>query len=188
MTRLFDRSRVLRLEREIFEAGVHLLSREIAQKWTVGAVLAIARGGREPGSLLAESAHVPLFEMTARHNASDALWSDTLPAVWIEAQSSLRIQPKLRVLVVDDICGSGGTLQTVTETLGLAGIQDVKTVTLCRNVSSVVTPDLWLWTVQHWVVFPWENLPEGLPVESLSLPSAVCHRYQSEDRKRRYPR
>jgi hypoxanthine phosphoribosyltransferase len=181
VTRLFDRSRVLRLERETFEAGVQLLSREIALKWTVGAVLAIARGGREPGSLLAKSAHVPLLEMTARHNASDAPWSDTLPAVRIEAQGSLRIHPKTRVLVVDDISGSGGTLQAVTETLGFAGIQDVKTVTLCRNVGSAVTPDLWLWTVQHWVVFPWEDLPHGLPVESLRLPPAVCHRYQPED-------
>lgn len=48
------------------------------------------------------------------------------------------------------------------------------TVALCRNAGAAHDPQLWLWTVDDWVRFPWEPAkPAGVPVENLALPERV---------------
>ena len=50
----------------------------------------------------------------------------------------------------------------------------VHTVALCRNAGAAHDPDLWLWTVDDWVRFPWEPAPPAdLAVENLVLPGWV---------------
>ncbi|MGH3886285.1 MAG: hypothetical protein ACRDSZ_06910 [Pseudonocardiaceae bacterium] len=45
---------------------------------------------------------------------------------------------------------------------------------LCRNAGAVHEPDLWLWTVDDWVRFPWEPaLPTGMAVENLVVAGPV---------------
>jgi hypothetical protein len=52
----------------------------------------------------------------------------------------------------------------------LASGATIRTVVLCRNVGTVQYPDLWLWTVDDWVGFPWEPaLPAGMRTENLPL-------------------
>jgi len=71
-------------------------------------------------------------------------------------------------LVVDDICGSGKTLATLKEAILTAGkATQVHTVTLCKNAGSDVDPDLWAWTVNDWVWFPWEPRPREGQIERI---------------------
>jgi hypothetical protein len=51
----------------------------------------------------------------------------------------------------------------------------IHTVVLCRNAGAVHGPDLWLWTVDDWVRFPWERtLPTGVAVENLVVAGPVA--------------
>jgi hypoxanthine phosphoribosyltransferase len=79
------------------------------------------------------------------------------------------LAPGIRVLVADDICGSGATLAAVTRRLA-DSIRPMAftTCTLCRNEGSGRTPDLWVWDVRDWVAFPWEPTPAG---ETVPLPA-----------------
>lgn len=56
----------------------------------------------------------------------------------------------------------------------LASEATLHTVVLCRNVGATHDPDLWLWTVDDWVRFPWEvALPAGVAAEDLVPPGGV---------------
>lgn len=172
--RVFEGRRIWHLEPEIFEDGMRLLAREIGTKWTIGAVVGIARGGREPAALLARLMNVPLHEIRARHNLSDDVWSKTAATVEVDVSSIGPLGQEARTLVVDDICGSGGTLQAVYGKFAELGIEQIASVTLCRNAGSDPTPDMWLWTVQDWVVFPWESFPDGRLTEALPRARKAC--------------
>ncbi|MCI0690145.1 MAG: phosphoribosyltransferase domain-containing protein, partial [Sporichthyaceae bacterium] len=81
-----------------------------------------------------------------------------------------------QVLLVDDIYGTGATVDALRPALAshLAPTTLVRTVVLCRNVGATTDPDLWLWTVDDWVRFPWEPVPPGTSVvEDLPVPAVV---------------
>src|SRR5690606_41801595 len=47
----------------------------------------------------------------------------------------------------------------------------VRTVALCRNAGATLNPDLWAWTVDDWVHFPWEPPPQTtIAIEELPIP------------------
>ena len=142
----------------------------------VDVVIAIARGGRETSSRLARALGVPNYEIVARHNTSDDPWSGTFKSVDVESPTIPATDIKGHILLVDDICGSGQTLRAVREVLAGVGARYMTSVTLCRNEGSDLCPDLWLWTVRDWVVFPWEPLPPGLTTETLRCPIVVSFR------------
>src|SRR5262249_18918399 len=66
-----------------------------------------------------------------------------------------------RVLIVDDICGSGATLHRLRHGLDpwLSPSAEVLTAVLCLNTGASILPDYSVWTVSDWVVFPWEQPP-----------------------------
>ncbi|WP_020501070.1 phosphoribosyltransferase [Sciscionella marina] len=85
---------------------------------------------------------------------------------------------KGRVLVVDDICGSGATLRRLRHDLTplLSPSAQLLTAVLCLNTGAATLPDYSIWTVSDWVVFPWEKPPADQDTTPLPRPEeALCH-------------
>ncbi|WP_190132990.1 phosphoribosyltransferase family protein [Streptomyces mashuensis] len=81
-----------------------------------------------------------------------------------------------RLLVVDDIAGSGATLRTV-QTWLRARLQPaaLRSAVLCRNRGTGTTPDTWGWDVADWVRFLWEG-PLDQATEPLPTLTVLHHR------------
>ncbi len=84
------------------------------------------------------------------------------------------IPRKMHILLIDDICGEGETLERVCQSIReFQNSKQILSVTLCRNAGSLFTPDAWVWTVRDWVIFPWEECPPGIQAEPLPKPDKV---------------
>jgi len=60
-----------------------------------------------------------------------------------------------RVLVVDDVTDTGGTLQTALRAVELLGPSEIRTATLFRKPWSAAVPDYYAAETDRWIVFPW---------------------------------
>jgi hypoxanthine phosphoribosyltransferase len=119
-----------------------------------------------------------MYQVAARHNPTDAVYTQATGRISLNLSALETALAGARllgpVLLVDDICGTAATLDAVLPELTphLAPGAVVRTAVLCRNTGAARDPDLWLWTVQDWVCFPWEPPPPpGMPVADLGPPS-----------------
>ncbi len=153
-------------------AAAALLSGAAARGGPVDAVIAIARGGTQPARDIAAALRAPVRTIRARHNPTDATYTEATGRVCCDVAEAGPVGG--RVLVVDDICGTGATLITVTSALTLLAAPGTAlvTATMCRNAGSAYRPDLTVWDdLREWVIFPWEaSPPDGLPARYLPDP------------------
>lgn len=61
-----------------------------------------------------------------------------------------------RVLIVDEVADSGGSLHLVSKHLLEHGATEVKTATLYLKPQSMVKPDFYEKETVYWIIFPWE--------------------------------
>jgi hypothetical protein len=177
MSRIFEHRRVWRLDQARFEAAAALLARAITSHLdAVDAVVGIARGGCALADALSGALEVPAGTIRARHNPTDAIYSQGQGRVELEVDGFQPPASTARVLVVDDICGTGATLKAVRRYLStIAPATRVLTCTLCRNEGSCAQPDMWVWAVRDWVVFPWEE--RATPTHTTLLPAPAAVRF-----------
>jgi uncharacterized protein len=179
--RTFSRRRVLQVTPTAYDEGVRLLAGAIAARLgPVSAVVGVANGGVTPARGVGGLLGVPVYQVSARHNPTDALYTQATGEVACDvgplADALAGGELAGQVLLVDDIYGSGATVEALRPALApyLAPATLVRAVVLCRNASAAADPDLWLWTVDDWVRFPWEPAPPGgLVVEDLVMPGRV---------------
>ncbi|MFD5434738.1 phosphoribosyltransferase [Kitasatospora sp. NPDC127067] len=142
----------------------------------VTCVIGIASGGTKPARLMADYLKVPFHTVTARHNKSDAPFQHATGDVAVRLSNCLPERLSGTVLLVDDIAGTGATFAGVTDALNdrLDDSAEIMTAALFRNRGCAQTPDRWAWTINDWVVFPWEDAHQGQtqPVPPLRQVSA----------------
>ncbi len=174
MSRIFERRRVWGLDQEACEAACALVAAAVSRRFApFDAVVAVARGGCTPAGIVAAALALPLIAVRARHNPTDAVRSRATWRVELEAADPGGLPERPRLLVVDDICGSGATLEAVGAMLrSRVRPSGLRTAVLCRNAGSASRPDVWVWDVRDWVAFPWEE-PPGETAEPLPGPSFV---------------
>ncbi|WP_045875812.1 phosphoribosyltransferase family protein [Pseudofrankia sp. DC12] len=175
--RVFEHSRLWRLTAPALDRAVQLLATAATENFgAFTQVVGIADGGTVPATQIATQLGVRPTMVRARHNPTDAHYSPATGQVWCDPGD---LAPAGRVLVVDDICGSGATLRTVVAALAErapTGTQLV-TATLCLNAGSTAPPDLWVWAdLRDWVVFPWETQPPADTMTDLPLPTQAYRR------------
>jgi hypoxanthine phosphoribosyltransferase len=173
--RQFDHERIWELSRPVFEQAAVLLA-EAAPPADV--IVGIARGGIPLAELVAGRLGVPAVSLRARHNLSDDIYLPASGDVQIAADEAAALAPAVtgrRVLLADDICGTGATLTIALDRLQALHPAEVLTAVLCRSEAAAFTPDAWIWATRDWVVFPW-NDPAGQPTEMLALPRQARHR------------
>ncbi|MEV7775931.1 phosphoribosyltransferase domain-containing protein [Kitasatospora sp. NPDC086791] len=123
-------------------------------------VIGLARGGVPLARRVAELLQVPVAEVNARHNSTDDLAVPASGQVILDEPALLEaVAGTRRVLVTDDICGSGATLHAVRDLLLWHTEAELRTAALCRNASAAFPVDTWVYGVGDWVVFPWETAP-----------------------------
>jgi hypoxanthine phosphoribosyltransferase len=152
--------------------AARILAGAAAEGGPVDVVIAIERGGTRPARDIAAALGAPVRPVQARHNPTDAMYAEATGRVSCDVAGAGPLRG--RVLVVDDICGTGATLATVTSALArfAAPGTALVTATLCRNAGSPGRPGLTVWDdLREWVIFPWEaSPPDGLPVRCLPDP------------------
>lgn len=168
-TRVFEHSRIWRLDRDGFEAAARMLA---AAESSPALVVGIARGGVELARFIGAWFGVPFATLTARHNVSDGPYAEMADVV--EITGAVPIAAPGSILIADDICGSGDTFTAVVgHVAGQLGPAVIRTVASCRNNGAAFAPDAWVWNVADWVAFPWEEPPSGR-TELLPVPERLC--------------
>jgi hypoxanthine phosphoribosyltransferase len=171
-SRAFNREFAWQMTASQAAGAASVLAGAAARGGPVDAVVAVARGGTQPARDIAAALGVRVRTVRARHNPTDAMYAQATGRVWCDAAEAGPVCG--RVLIVDDICGTGATLTAVTSALArnAAPGAALVTATLCRNAGSPCRPDLTVWDdLREWVIFPWEaGPPDGLPVRCLPDP------------------
>lgn len=173
--RQFDHERIWELSWPVFEQAAVLLADAAP---VADVIVGIARGGMPLAELIAGHLGVPAVPLRARHNLSDDIYLPASGDVQIAAEETAALAPAVagrRVLLADDICGTGATLTTVLNRVEALHPAEVRTAALCRSEASAFTPHAWIWDTRDWVIFPW-NDPAGQPTEMLALPRQALHR------------
>ncbi len=157
VARVFEHRRIWRLTQDAFTSAAALIAeREPPPDVVVG----IARGGVPLARLLSVHYGVPMVELTARHNRSDEVYLPATGQVELpkEPDEALAAHRGARVLLVDDICGTGSTCRAAVGWLEAHLVPAaVRTTALCRSEAAAFTPDIWVWDTLDWVVFPWDE-------------------------------
>ncbi|MEV4091085.1 phosphoribosyltransferase [Streptosporangium saharense] len=176
--RVFDHRRIWRLDPETFTVAAELLA-EHERLHRPDVVVAVARGGIPLGTSLGRLLDVHTIGIRLRHNHYDGLEVQATGQVDVLDCAALeQVASDSRVLVADDICGTGATLSAVAALLQRRlGSVGVRAVVLCRNAASyevegVAGPDAWVWDIRDWVAFPWEKAVDA-PTEPLATPTGV---------------
>lgn len=180
-SRRFQHQRLLCLTPPLHEHAVRLLAAAAHARWhPISAVIGIAQGGLPPAHGISHILQVPTHRLVAKHNPTDAIYTQATGHVTTDLRALAAAlngeQLAGTVLLVDDICGSGATLTAVRAALRphLRTGAALRTATLCRNADATLDPDLWIWTVDDWVHFPWETPPPpGTGREDLPTPGQV---------------
>lgn len=167
MARVFDSTRVLWLDEDTLHAGIEVLAATVAVA-PPDVVIGVARGGTRLAHSLAARLCRPVVVVRASHNHDDAVRQQATGIVNLGVTAATDLDHGLRVLLCDDIYGTGATLRAVSAGLdALIVPRQIQTVTLCRNEGATDHPDLWLWDVRDWVVFSWEPPPPNNQTRTL---------------------
>jgi uncharacterized protein len=173
MSRIFEHARVWQLGPDAFDRAIVLLADALGPHDPQLAI-GIERGGREPATAIAARLNVPFRTLRASHNSSDAIALRPTGRVTLDLQPIIETPPADRVLIVDDICGSGATLRAAIRAVtALWTPSSIHAAVLCRNVGASYSPDAWIWDVADWVTFPWETTPPDTVTQPLPTPNAV---------------
>lgn len=173
-TRTFEERRIWRPTwSDIREAARLIAVAETAEQPDL--IVAIRRGGIWPARIIAAQLEVPMTHVSASHNATDDPGMQGSGRVTVKMPTTYPFPDFARMLVVDEICGTGATFRAVIAALvDVARPGLIRTAALCRNTGSAFAPDRWAWDVADWVSFPWEPAPHGpLGTERLNAPTAI---------------
>jgi hypoxanthine phosphoribosyltransferase len=179
-TRVFDyQAAWLMTPTQASAAAVMLADAAARHFGPLSQVIAIARGGTDPATVIARWLGVPLLTVQARHNPVSDLYVQATGHVTCQLDDLRPGDVNGRALVVDDICGTGATLSAVTAALAqVAGPgTSLHTAALCRNAGAATRPDLIIWdNLRDWVIFPWEpGPPPGTATRHLPASTRVMH-------------
>jgi uncharacterized protein len=116
-------------------------------------ILAVARGGLYPGTLIAHLLRVDLFPIRLTRREADVV-------VRAQPQWSLRPPEAVkgkRVLAVDEISGSGETLSMVREACRELGVADFRSAVLSAHFRGVKVPDYIGLVTDELLLNPWDR-------------------------------
>lgn len=126
------------------------LARQVVRGWSPELVVGVAKGGVFVGEEIANALQIPFFPVRIGKRSRD---------VGMRAPDAAEIMPAdaagRRVLVVDDVAGSGSTLQAALEAVSTAGAAEARTATLVVREGGW-QPDFFAVETSDLVVLPWD--------------------------------
>lgn len=145
------------------EKGTALIAQQILRKqldieWIVG----LTRGGLVPAVIMSQMLSLPMMPVnySSKTGAGDNKnHNNSLPDILGKFESGTgRLPASPNLLIIDDICDSGKTLDEVTKVYKKRN-HKVWTAALYWKSSAIHTPDLTYHAIPEnspWIIFPWE--------------------------------
>ncbi|WP_404370166.1 phosphoribosyltransferase [Sphingomonas sp. MMS24-J45] len=160
-----------------FLSDVHALVRRIAaEAWQPDFIVGIGRGGLVPGVYVSHA--LGITALSVDHSSKVAAFGTELLAK-LAAKSA----DGVRLLFVDDINDSGGTIETIRGLLREYGCDaaNIRFAVLLDNVRSQARVEYCARTIdraqdKRWFVFPWEAVgtAEAIVAEAQSVPQRLA--------------
>ena len=161
-----------------FVADVKALARHVRAdtEWVAGHLVGIGRGGLAPCTYLSHATHLPMLSID--YSSEVAEFADALVA-----QLAARTRAGERLIYVDDINDTGGTIARLRDELAAAGadMTRVRFAVLIDNIVSKAAVDYRARTIDRtitkdWFVFPWEALAptEDVVHDALLVPERTA--------------
>ena len=116
-------------------------------------VLAIARGGLYPGTLISHILQKELYPIRITRRVNDLIKYKT--PVWLIKPPKI-IKDK-KILIVDEVCDSGETLEIVTKSAKDLGASEIKTAVLYSHTKGKNIPDYIGVVTDELVINPWDK-------------------------------
>ena len=121
--------------------------------WRPEMVLPVLRGGAYPGALLAHILQVEVYPVRLSRRQDDVVVRQT-PLWLVEPPAAVRGR---RVLVVDEMCSSGQTLQMVKARAVALGAAEARTATLYAHTWGADAVDYTGLITDELVMNPWDR-------------------------------
>lgn len=161
---------------EDFLAKVRVLSRKIAGgEWQPEFIIGVGRGGLVPAVYISHQLEVPMLSID--HSAKVPGFADEL----LGKVAGMTAEGK-RLLFVDDINDSGGTIEYIRNLLGDNGCdaENLRFAVLINNTRSKAVAELYVDAIdrdedKRWFVFPWESVgtKDAIVEEARSVPERL---------------
>lgn len=161
---------------EDFLAKVRVLSRKIREgEWQPEFIIGIGRGGLVPAVYISHQLEVPMLSID--HSAKVPGFADEL----LGKVAGMTAEGK-RLLFVDDINDSGGTIEYIRNLLGDNGCdaENLRFAVLINNTRSKAVAELYVDAIdrdedKRWFVFPWESVgtKDAIVEEARSVPERL---------------
>jgi hypoxanthine phosphoribosyltransferase len=116
-------------------------------------ILPIGRGGYYPGTLIAHMLQVEIFPIRLSRRVKDKITYRT-PQWVVEPPAAVRDR---RVLIVDEISGSGETLTMVKAKVEALGAQAIRSAVLYAHTTGVAVPDYIGLVTDALILNPWDR-------------------------------
>ncbi len=149
--RSHGRSSVVELTWQEFDRQVHALARAAARSFRPQAVVGVAHGGVFVGGAVASALKADFYPVRITRRSRDHQVRSH-PGIAEDMPKELK---GLRVLLVDDIGGSGDSLEMAARLARTAGAAKLKTATLVSRPGGFA-PDFTAYTSDAFFVFPWD--------------------------------
>jgi hypoxanthine phosphoribosyltransferase len=122
-------------------------------------VLAVGRGGYYPGTLIAHLLQAELYPVRLSRRVHDVV-EYARPRWLVEPPDRVE---GCRVLIVDEICDSGGTLEMVAQKVASLGAKEVRSAVLYAHTQGASVPDYIGLITDALLLNPWDReiLREG---------------------------
>jgi len=127
-------------------------------------IVTIKRGGLVPAVILSHKLGIKdILIIDASRTEDDRINAQKhRPTLIFDEQEIDRVKEK-KLLLVDDIVGSGETLRAVRKLLMAHNPKFIVSTTLITNLNNLkkenLKPDIVGNEVRGWIIFPWENKP-----------------------------
>lgn len=167
--RSFSRHAAHELSWAEFDRQVQALARAAAS-FKPEAVVGIAHGGVFVGGAVASALKAEFFPVRLTRRSRD---SETRTPTGLSSDMPKELARR-RVLVVDDICSSGDSLEIAVRLAKAVGAAKVKTAALVTRPNGAV-PDFTAFTTDAFFVFPWDYqaVVEDARFETRQTPKAA---------------
>ena len=116
-------------------------------------ILPIARGGTYPGTLIAHLLQVEVYPVRLSRRVNDIVKHES-PQWLVEPP---RLVEGRRVLIVDEICGSGETISMVKERAASLGAKEIRSAVLYAHTWGVDPPDYIGLITDALLLNPWDR-------------------------------
>jgi len=140
---------------EEFERDIKILADNVKKDYVTDVVVAIAEGGWVPGRIIKNHIKADYFSIGCRHH--DENYGEIEEVKVYQEIDKKNISGK-KILIIDEICDSGKTLEKVCKMLKAMGPREVRSAVIHVRHSSAFTPDYYLEkkSNDNYIVYPWE--------------------------------